>query len=277
MIRCGMRGYALDWIRHPLPGIIRCGVIGPNGLMYAAVALPYWNSLDSIKRITHGVEIGTLLCWVLLVIFEVIAHFWEARKRIFSILALFAFALAVMGEITNFRYTARKDQLTDKAEVQLAQIASDATRDVYKANAEADAVQQRLDLLKKQMKWRQVTAIQGKTLNKYLSPFKGTNVVIVYILTGGDETQQYSEQIGRALRDAGWSVALVAGTHDGPPRYDLTVAVNDKMHPHPATVLLDALRKAQFPDVEGQASAQLTRDQIQIVGRPKRPLFATTP
>jgi len=35
---------------------------------------------------------------------------------------------------------------------------------------------------------------------------------------------------------------------EGLPRYDLTVVVNDKLHAHTATVLIDTLKEAKFHD-----------------------------
>lgn len=51
---------------------------------------------------------------------------------------------------------------------------------------------------------------------------------MMYMDSGGEETEYYADQIADALRAAGWTVGVNAGSHGGEPRYDRTVAVNDK-------------------------------------------------
>ena len=226
---------------------------------------PGWNSLDSVKHVSDVIQILTLCCWSFLVVFDALAHFWKNRASTFTALAFLAFAAAVIGEVGNYEYGGRKEALHDAAEETLR-------ADAAKAGDKAAKAQAELDRINVQMKQREVTPSQRKLLISTLSPFKGTTVTMIYMLTGGEETQMYAQEIADALRAAGWTVGMNAGSHEGPPRYDLTVVVNDKQHPHPATVLLDALKRANFPEVEGEADPRLPIETFEIVVRAKRPI-----
>ena len=236
--------------------------------------LPGWNSLDSVKRIGDAVQIGTLCFWGCLVLFEVIAHLWKKRTSLFTALALIAFGLAVMGEVANYQYGGRREQLHDEAEKVLRKSAVDAQRDATTANIQAVATQGALDQLKNQMKWRELTKAQRSLLIAKLSPFKGTTLMMIYIGTGGEETRHYTEEIAGALRAAGWTVGMNEGIHTGEARYGVTVVVNDKLHPHTATVLFETLKEARFRDVEEDGNPNLSKDDFQLIVRPKPPVQA---
>jgi hypothetical protein len=100
------------------------------------MTLPGWNSLEAVKRISSGVEIVTLGFWVLLVAFEIVAHIWKKRAKVFNVLALIAFALAVSGEIINHQYNHQRETLYDAREQQLN---DDANQNIRKAQDEAAA------------------------------------------------------------------------------------------------------------------------------------------
>jgi hypothetical protein len=244
-------------------------------LILIRMILPGWNSLDSVKRIGDAVQTGTLCCWGCLVLFEIVAHLWERRKSLFTTLAFIAFGLAVVGEVGNYKYGGRREQLHDEAEKVLRKTADDAQRDATTAKGQAVATQGALDQLKNQMKWRELTKTQRSLLIAKLSPFKGTALMMIYIGTGGEETRRYAEEIAEAIRAAGWTVGMNEGMHRGEARYGVTVVVNDKLHPHPATVLLDTLKKAGVVDVEGDGNPNLSKDDFQLIVRPKPPVQAT--
>jgi hypothetical protein len=94
---------------------------------------------------------------------------------------------------------------------------------------------------------------------------------MIYMLSGGEETERYANQIADALRAAHWTVGANPGTHSGPARYGLTVAVNDVKHPHAATILLQSLGDAKFPSVEAEGDPSLSIDAIRVVVRAKPP------
>jgi len=72
---------------------------------------PAWDTLESVSRAASGIAIATLICWGLLVSSEVLVRFWERRKRLLDSLALGFFALAVLGEVLNYKYADRKEFL----------------------------------------------------------------------------------------------------------------------------------------------------------------------
>jgi hypothetical protein len=77
--------------------------------------LPAWDTLESISRAASWIAIATLICWGLLVTSEILARFWERRKRLLDALALVFFALAVVGEVLNYKYAERKEFLHGRA------------------------------------------------------------------------------------------------------------------------------------------------------------------
>lgn len=233
------------------------------------MALPEWSSLESAKRMGDAIQIATLCCWGFLVLFETVAHFWKKRSGFFTVLALISFALAVVGEVGEYKYGTRKDQLHEQAEGALSAKADSAGQRVAEAEEKARAVQDKFDRLTEEMKWRELTPSQEALFRSKLSPFKGTTLTMIYMAAGGEETQHYAEEIAAAIREAGWTVGVNMGMHSGPPRYDLTVEVNDKLHPHAATILIDVLKQAGLPDVQGEAFANLSKDEIHLVIRPK--------
>jgi hypothetical protein len=237
--------------------------------------LPGWDSVDSVKSITSWLARATLTCWAALVLFEIIARVWDARKRLFDILALVAFAAAVSGEVIKYRYDERKDSLNEVLEQKLKQESQQQQREWeqerQRLQSQTEDAQRQIDKFNEQQRWRSVTKQQHDLLVTRLKPYAGTTVIMLVITVGGEEAQQYAEQIAKALRDAGWTVGVNAGIHQGEPRYDLTVVVNDQKHPHAATVLLDTLKEAKFTNVEGEASTNLSVDTFQIVVRPKPP------
>ena len=100
------------------------------------MTLPGWNSLEAVKRICSGVEVVTLTFWALLVVFEAAAHIWKKRAKIFNVLALLAFALAVSGEIISHQYNQRRESLYDARQKQLS---DDANKKIRKAQDDAAA------------------------------------------------------------------------------------------------------------------------------------------
>jgi hypothetical protein len=237
--------------------------------------LPGWDSLDSVKSITSWLARVTLACWAALVLFEIIARCWHARKRLFDILALVAFAAAVSGEVIKYRYDERKDSLNEVLEQKLKQESQEQQREWEqerrRLQSQTEEAQRQIDKFNEQQRWRSVTKQQHDLLVAKLKPYAGTTVIMLFIATGGEETRQFAEQIANALRGAGWTVGMNSGFHEGVPRYDLTVVVNDQKHPHAATVLFDTLKEAKFADIEEEANPNLSIDTFQIVVRPKPP------
>src|SRR5271154_3618674 len=237
--------------------------------------LPRWDSLEAVRRICSDIEVTTLTFWVLLVVFEVGARIWKKYKKLFDVLALVAFALAVSGEVMSHKYNHRRDSLYDVREKQMTE---QANQEIQKTQDKAEAAKHeaasanaQLETLKQQQKWRDLSKAQRLILVSKLSQFRGTTVVMIYMLAGGEETQHYAEQLAEALRDAGWVVGTNAGNHTGAPRYDLTVAVNDQKHPHAATILVKALREARIFNVEEEGNPALSVDAIQLIVRQKPP------
>jgi S1-C subfamily serine protease len=103
------------------------------------IVLPGWNSLGSVKRIASFVEAGTLVFWSLLVMFEITAHFSSKKlHKVFNVLALIAFAVAVSGEIVEHKYQGRKEKLYD---AQTQELTENLNKKLQKASAAASQAQ----------------------------------------------------------------------------------------------------------------------------------------
>ncbi len=81
--------------------------------------LPGWTSLASVKSIYAGVRLVTWCFWALLVASEVAAYIWKRFSNAFQVLALSAFALAVVGEGIESKYEQRKEELYEAQETAL--------------------------------------------------------------------------------------------------------------------------------------------------------------
>src|ERR1035438_6618855 len=77
--------------------------------MAFAIPIPDWNSLDSVRHVHSELEGVALLFFALLVIFDVLAHLSEDKKRERALerLALWFFAVAVLSEIIAYPYGQR--------------------------------------------------------------------------------------------------------------------------------------------------------------------------
>ena len=83
------------------------------------MVLPGWDSLESVNAIDSRIRIVTLGFWSVLVVAEIVAFFWKRRATVFNIIALCAFVLAIVGEVAQFKYDARKDILHEQREAKL--------------------------------------------------------------------------------------------------------------------------------------------------------------
>ena len=132
--------------------------------------LPGWDSLDSVKRIGNAVQIGTLCCWVSLVLFEVFAHVWKKQASLFTTLALVAFGFAVIGEIGNFTYGGRREQLHEESE----------------------------KALEKSTQWRRLSEKQEEMICSVVPPKVAVNAIVT-TWTGDPEAFQYGLDFASGL------------------------------------------------------------------------------
>jgi hypothetical protein len=96
--------------------------------------IPDWNSLDSVRRVHSVLEATALVCFALLVLFDVLAHFAkrdEKKERILEEIALCFFGVAVLAEIVAYPYGQRNDflsaQIINSLDVKARTAASNAS------------------------------------------------------------------------------------------------------------------------------------------------------
>lgn len=162
----------------------------PVSIAYA-MNLPGWNSLDSVKSIDSHIQIATLLFWALLVVCEIIGVAWKKRAKLFNILALCAFAIAVFGESIHYKYDDRKEALHDAREADLSATYEKEISDI-KANTTP-------------IPDRHLTADQAKVLTKVAAEFPRQPVRILYAI-GNGESRTYAEEFAALLAAQYWQV-----------------------------------------------------------------------
>lgn len=83
---------------------------------HLAMFTPDWNSLDSVRRVHSDLEGAALIFFALLVLFDILAHFSEDKKRerSFEKVGLIFFAVAVFSELVAYPYGQRNDTLSEQ-------------------------------------------------------------------------------------------------------------------------------------------------------------------
>jgi hypothetical protein len=240
------------------------------------MTIPGWDSLESVKRIVSALEVTTLVFWVLLVLFEIVARLWKKFARLFDVLALIAFAVAVSGEVVGHEYSHRKEALYDARELALtdsfsqklqkanedAQKARDnvqqshddaqrANQDAQHAAASSALAEQRaadaqsqLEDLKRQQAPRTLTEKQKNLLFSLLKP-EGPQEL--YFVSAPDpESQGYADEISSVLNSAGWKTSVHPYNWGTIERYPegVEILLSDVKKPAPrgAAVLQGALK-----------------------------------
>jgi hypothetical protein len=265
------------------------------------MTLPGWDSLDSVKQIASTLRVGTLCCWAALVVCEIVAHVWKKKERLFNVLALIAFAVAVAGEFAQYKYDNRKDALYDaqqqaltkdfntklqqansdaqnaKTDAQQAQgKAQQSASDADQAQQRATAAEQEAATLKYQQGYRELTDDQKTKLVAFLKPYAPQKYF--YICAPDAEATQYGDEIVSALKSAGWDATGPAYnwgtiTHQGE---GVTIQVSDVSQPAPkgAAALQTALRNVGI-DANGGSFPMVGKDGFLLyVGlrpRPQKP------
>jgi hypothetical protein len=102
-----------------------------------AVSLPWWDSLDSVRKVHSDLEAASIVCFALLVAFDSAAHILDKNKpdmaRLVAGTGLVFFWLAVAAEIVGYKYGQRNDELSGEQISSLDAKASDAAQKAAKA------------------------------------------------------------------------------------------------------------------------------------------------
>lgn len=185
--------------------------------------LPGWNSLDSVTRIGNAVQIGTLCCWASLVLFEAVAHFWKKGAAFFTALALLAFGLAVVGEVGNYKYGGRKEQLHEDSE---------------------KALKQRTAELEAKLVARSLNKEESDKLAAVLRNFPGQKIEIIeYSLSR--EASSLSKQIQAALVAAKWDAKVIGMLGGAELEPGIHILIAPGQTEFPAVVALVQILKEQ--------------------------------
>ncbi|HEX6503107.1 MAG TPA: hypothetical protein VF011_07645 [Terriglobales bacterium] len=101
--------------------------------------IPDWNSLDSVRHAHSLLEADALVFFALLVVFDVLAHFSEEKKRerLLEKIGLCFFAVAVLAEIAAYPYGQQNDHLSEQVIGSLDAKAKDALANASNALTKA--------------------------------------------------------------------------------------------------------------------------------------------
>jgi len=181
------------------------------------MSLPGWNSPTEVKQIHDILEGGALLFFAALVIFECIAHFTTRREKLYSRIALIAFAVAVLLDIGAYPYSERNDELSTEAilkeEIEIARLRDDnsllqlkvAQANQAAADASRKAEDDHLARVKIEARFadRLLSDADASDLISLLKPLSGQQFVIT---TYPDmrEPLALSERLYETLNKASW-------------------------------------------------------------------------
>jgi hypothetical protein len=219
------------------------------------MTLPGWDSLETVKVFAARTEVTTLCFWVLLVLFEIVARSWKRLAKVFDVLALFAFALAVSGEIVEYKYNHRKEALYEAREQSLSaefhsklekanEDAQTARDDSTTAQRDASAAQREAGELRHQQTGRALSETQKAEL---LSLLKSESHQEMYFISAPDsESQTFADELSAVFNEAGWKTNYPPYNWGTTQHYPVGLAIlvaDPKNAPPGAVVLQRSLKK----------------------------------
>ena len=109
------------------------------------IVFPNWDSLDSVRRAHSNLELAAIVFFALLVVMEALAHNSKAdkRKHRFDSIGIWFFALAVICELSAYRYGQRNDELSGGVISSLDTKATNASGKAAKALWDSETAMQK--------------------------------------------------------------------------------------------------------------------------------------
>ncbi|WP_128914915.1 hypothetical protein [Granulicella sibirica] len=104
-------------------------------IAYFASWMPFWNSLDDVRRIHSGLSLASVIFFVLLAFFDALSH-WSKDKnkeRKWAEIGIACFVIAVLCELAAYPYGERNDTLSERKIVSLNELTKDAETKATKA------------------------------------------------------------------------------------------------------------------------------------------------
>ena len=203
--------------------------------------IPFWDSLDSVRRVHSRLEFASIVFFALLAFFDVLSHRSKDKKkeRICGAIGLWFFATAVLCELLAYPYGQRNDTLSEEIIGSLAQKAEqakgaasdavtksgeaatragDATKSADGAETRAksvekkaaaldfrlDAASHKVDELNSRLIWRHIDPKKRGGYIARLKPFAGSLVLFDFAGERDPEAIEFANQVLKLLHDAGW-------------------------------------------------------------------------
>lgn len=188
-----------------------------------AVSLPWWDSLDSVRKVHSDLEVAAIVCFSLLVAFDSAAHLLDKknpdRARVVAGIGLIFFWLAVTAEIVGYKYGQRNDELSAQVIGSLDSQAKDASAKADELKTKADALEMRLDVALTKLdgidtriaaQGPRYKLLYGKTADKIIAELKPFALQKVEVRFSGshssdDEMMQVAMRLWYFLKTSGWS------------------------------------------------------------------------
>jgi hypothetical protein len=206
------------------------------------MALPGWDSLETVKAIHSALEGWALVFFAILVVCDVVMHFGDdvARVRLATWLPFFknsslvSFGLAVLLEICAYPYSQRNDELSTAVITALREQTADTIgmakgfeRDIAQARKDAaeanrTAEQERLARIRIEEEFarRRLPQDQHSEIGSRLKRFAG-DTASVWFNQGDSEGCTFASDIVSVLPEAQWSLVgppsslMPIGAHTG--------------------------------------------------------------
>lgn len=108
-------------------------------IVYLMTWIPFWNSLDAVRRIHSDLELSSIIFFALLALFDGLAHWAKDRskERRFAEIGVWCFVIAVICEGVAYPYGQRNDTLSERVIVSLDAKATHASEKAAKALADS--------------------------------------------------------------------------------------------------------------------------------------------
>jgi hypothetical protein len=97
--------------------------------------MPFWNSLDAVRRLHSDLELAAIVFFLLLALFDAFAHWTKNKEKEhkFGAIGIVFFFIAVTCEFLGYAYGQRNDNLSERVIVSLSATAGQAVTDSHNA------------------------------------------------------------------------------------------------------------------------------------------------
>jgi hypothetical protein len=175
------------------------------------MTLPGWNNFEAVKTAHHALGLAAIIFFILMVIFECIAHFGSSGKTLWNTLGIAFLALAIVCEAFAYPYSLRNEKLADGKIEGQQQIIGGLSNQLARVESQYDQATNALAVAT-----NTVAAFESKAKPRMITPelkekFIGLvrdapkGKIVVQVNEGaGEEPRQFAKQINEMILAAGY-------------------------------------------------------------------------